>query len=55
MGRPRNGRKPYNISINKKLTMKLKALSAELKVRQNMLVEEALTDLMKKYGVEIET
>ena len=48
MGRKRNGREPYNVSIQKNLTMKLKALSGELKIRQNVLVEEALNDLLKK-------
>ena len=38
----------------KKLTAKLKALSAELKIRQNVLAKEALTDLLRKYGVETE-
>ena len=47
MGRKRNGREPYNVSINKKLSMKLKVLSAALRVRQNVLVEEALTDLLR--------
>ena len=51
MGRKINGREPYNVSVNKKLIAKLKALSAELKIRQNTLVEEALTDLLRKYGV----
>lgn len=55
MVRKRSGREPYNVSINKNLTAKLKALSAELKIRQNVLVEEALTDLLKKYGVKTES
>ena len=48
MGRKRNSRKPYNVSINKNLTAKLKALSVEIKVHQNVLVEKVLTDLLKK-------
>lgn len=47
MGRKRNSREPDNVSISKKLSMKLKVLSAALRVRQNVLVGEALTDLLR--------
>lgn len=42
-------RSPYNTTIDTDLMKKLKFLSVELNKRQNDLLEEAITDLLKKY------
>jgi len=42
-------RSPYNTTIDTDLMKKLKFLSVELNKRHNDLLEEAITDLLKKY------
>jgi len=46
-------RKNYNTTLKKDLIKKLKILSAELDIRQNDLLEEAIQDLLKKYAKKI--
>ncbi len=50
-------RKSYNTTLRTDLTKKLKILAIEKDVRANDLLEEAIIDLLKKYGAkeEIET
>lgn len=43
-------KKTYNTTLNIDLIKKLKHLSAETDKRQNDLLEEAIEDLLKKYG-----
>jgi hypothetical protein len=43
-------RKNYNTTLKASLIKKLKILSAETDKRQNDLLEEAIEDLLKKYG-----
>ena len=45
-------RKMYNTTLDKELLRKLKILAAQLDKRQNGLLEEAIRDLLKKYGKE---
>ena len=42
-------RKMYNTTIDADLLKKLRILAAQLDLRQNDLVEEAIQDLLKKY------
>ena len=46
-------RVPYNNIFDAKLIKNLKILAAELDKRQNDLLEEAIQDLLKKYGNEV--
>ena len=43
-------RKPYNNMIDVKLMKSLRILAAKQDKRQNDLLEEAMRDLLKKYG-----
>ena len=43
-------KKMYNTTLDKDLLRKLKILAAQLDKRQNGLLEEAILDLLKKYG-----
>ncbi len=44
----------YNTTLNARLLKKLKFLSVELDKRHNDLLEEAIHDLLKKYGYDPE-
>ena len=44
---------PYNNIFDAELIKNLKILAAELDKRQNDLLEEAIQDLLKKYGNEV--
>ena len=46
-------RVPYNNIFNAELIRNLKILAAELDKRQNDLLEEAIQDLLKKYGNKV--
>ena len=46
-------RVPYNNIFDAELIRNLKILAAELDKRQNDLLEEAIQDLLKKYGNEV--
>lgn len=46
----KGGRKTYNTTLRIDLIKQLKILSAETDKRQNDLLEEAIEDLVKKYG-----
>ena len=43
------GKKKYNTTLNVNLLKKVKILAASLDLRQNVLIEEAIQDLIKKY------
>ena len=43
-------RKSYNTTLRTDLMKKLRILAAELEKRQNDLLEEAVQDLLEKYG-----
>ena len=43
-------RKMYNTTLDSDLTKELRILAAQLEKRQNDLLEEAIRDLLKKYG-----
>ena len=43
-------RKMYNTTLDTALLRKLKILAAQMDKRQNDLLEEAIQDLLKKYG-----
>ena len=45
-------RKSYNTTLRTDLTKKLKILAIEKDVRANDLLEEAIIDLLKKYGAK---
>ena len=45
-------KKMYNTTLNVDLLRKLKVLAAQTDKRQNQLLEEAIKDLLKKYGKE---
>ncbi|MGD8975830.1 MAG: ribbon-helix-helix domain-containing protein [Desulfobacterales bacterium] len=42
-------RKMYNTTLDCNLLKELKILAARLDLRQNVLIEEAIRDLLKKY------
>ncbi len=42
-------RKMYNTTLDTELTKRIKILAAQLDLRQNDLIEEAIQDLIKKY------
>lgn len=42
-------RKMYNTNLNVDLVREIKILAAQLDLRQNDLIEEAIQDLIKKY------
>jgi translation initiation factor 2 alpha subunit (eIF-2alpha) len=46
-------RKPYNNMLDAKLMKSLRILAAKQDKRQNDLLEEAIQDLLKKYGKEV--
>jgi len=46
-------RKPYNNMLDRKLIKNLKILAAKQDKRQNDLLEEAIQDLLKKYGKKV--
>ena len=46
-------RVPYNNMFNAELIKGLKILAAEQDKRQNDLLEEAIQDLLKKYGKKV--
>jgi hypothetical protein len=43
-------RKMYNTTLDVDLIRQIKILAAQLEKRQNDLLEEAIKDLLKKYG-----
>jgi hypothetical protein len=43
-------RKMYNTTLDAALIRQIKILAAQLEKRQNDLLEEAIKDLLKKYG-----
>ena len=45
-----NNRKMYNTTLDADLIRQIKILAAQLEKRQNDLLEEAIQDLLKKYG-----
>lgn len=45
-------RKMYNTTLDTDLIRQIKILAAQLEKRQNDLLEEAIKDLLKKYGAE---
>ena len=47
-------RKMYNTTLDTDLLRKLKILAAQMDKRQNDLLEEAIQDLLKKYGEKAE-
>lgn len=49
-----NERKNYNTTLRPETIKKLKILSAETDRRQNELLEEAISDLLKKYDSKIQ-
>jgi len=44
---------PYNNSLNASLLKELKILAAEQEKRQNDLIEEAIVDILRKYGKKV--
>lgn len=44
-------RKMYNTTLDAELIRKIKILAAQLEKRQNDLLEEAIRDLLRKYGL----
>jgi hypothetical protein len=46
-------RKPYNNMLDAKLMKSLRILAAKQDKKQNDLLEEAIRDLLKKYGKEV--
>ncbi len=42
-------RKMYNTTLDTELTKRVKILAAQLDLRQNDLIEEAIRDLIEKY------
>ena len=46
-------RVPYNNLFDAELIKKLKILAAKQDKRQNSLLEEAIQDLLKKYGKKV--
>jgi predicted transcriptional regulator len=42
-------RKMYNTTLDTELTKRIKMLAAQLDLRQNDLLEEAIRDLIEKY------
>jgi len=47
-----NNRKMYNTTLDSDLIRQIKILAAQLEKRQNDLLEEAIQDLLKKYGMK---
>lgn len=45
-------RKMYNTTLDADLIRRIKILAAQLEKRQNDLLEEAIKDLLKKYGLQ---
>jgi predicted transcriptional regulator len=45
-------RKMYNTTLDAELIRQIKILAAQLEKRQNDLLEEAIKDLLKKYGFQ---
>ena len=45
----------YNTTLDADLIRQIKILAAKLEKRQNDLLEEAIEDLLKKYGAANET
>lgn len=46
-------RKPLNTTIDIKISDTFDILSKETRIAKSKLVDEALTDLLKKYGYEV--
>jgi len=46
-------RTQYNTTLNSMLLKKLKILAAELQKRHNDLIEEAIADVLRKYGKRV--
>jgi hypothetical protein len=46
-------RAPYNTTINNVLLKKLKVLAAEQEKRHNEILEEAIVDVLRKYGKRV--
>ena len=46
-------RVPYNTTLNPVLLKKLKLLAAEQEKRHNDILEEAIVDILKKYGKRV--
>lgn len=47
-------RKSYNTTLKTDLMRKLRVLAAQIDKRQNDLLEEAIEDLLNKYGKNLE-
>ena len=45
-------RKMYNTTLDVDLLREIKILAAQLDLRQNDLIEEAIQDLLKKYKIQ---
>jgi hypothetical protein len=46
-------RAPYNTTLNPVLLKKLKVLAAEREKRHNDILEEAIVDVLRKYGKKV--
>jgi hypothetical protein len=46
-------RVPYNTTVNPVLLKKLKILAAEQEKRHNDILEEAIVEILKKYGKRV--
>jgi hypothetical protein len=46
-------RAPYNTTLNTVLLKKLKVLAAEQEKRHNDILEEAIVDILRKYGKRV--
>jgi len=46
-------RTPHNTTINALLLKKLKVLAAEKEKRHNDILEEAIADILRKYGKKV--
>ena len=44
---------PYNTTLNSVLLKKLKILAAEQEKRHNDILEEAIVDILRKYGKKV--
>jgi hypothetical protein len=44
---------PYNTTLNQVLLKKLRILAAEQEKRHNDILEEAIVDVLKKYGQRV--
>jgi hypothetical protein len=49
----KNTRIPYNTTLNQVLLKKLRILAAEQDKRHNDILEEAIVDVLRKYGKRV--